>query len=191
MGDPKKQKKKYDTPSHPWQKARIDSERVIVEEYGIKNKTELWKASSQLRHFKEQAKKYASATGAHADMQKQLFLKKLVTLGLIKDSGATDDILSLELKDILNRRLQTIVVKKKLAATAKQARQFIVHNHIAISGRKLNVPGYIVRKAEEDKIEFSQKSSLAKEDNPERVAIANRKEKPKRERPQRRERRRR
>jgi small subunit ribosomal protein S4 len=181
MGDPKKSKKKYNTPSHPWQKARIEEESALEIEYGTKNKKELWKESSKLREFKAQAKKYAFITGTYAEKQKLLFLKKLTNLGIIKENGTLDDVLGLEIHDLLNRRLQTIVFKKKLSATTKQARQFIVHNHISINNRKINVPGYFVRKSEEDNISFANGSSLAKEDNPERVNIKNKKEKPIRE----------
>ena len=38
MGDPKKARKKYSTPIHPWQKFRIDDEKAIIKEYGMKNK---------------------------------------------------------------------------------------------------------------------------------------------------------
>jgi small subunit ribosomal protein S4 len=181
MGDPKKSKKKYDTPSHPWQKARIDEEGALEIEYGTKNKKELWKESSKLRKFKAQAKKYAFITGAHAEQQKQLFLKKLANLGIIKENGTLDDVLGLEIRDLLNRRFQTIVFRKKLSATVKQARQFIVHNHISINSRKVNVPGYFVKRSEEDSIAFAAGSTLASEDNPERANIKNKKEKPKRE----------
>ncbi|MCQ4335807.1 MAG: 30S ribosomal protein S4, partial [Sulfolobales archaeon] len=51
-------------------------------------------------------------------------------------------------------RLQTIVFKKGLARTIHQARQLIVHGHIAIGGRRVTSPGYIVKKSEEDLIDF-------------------------------------
>ena len=43
MGDPRKTRKKYDTPQHPWQKERMDQESVFLKEYGLKNKKEIWK----------------------------------------------------------------------------------------------------------------------------------------------------
>ena len=41
MGSPKKQRKKYSKPSHPWQKARIEEEKALKKEYSFKNKKEL------------------------------------------------------------------------------------------------------------------------------------------------------
>ncbi|MDP7610203.1 MAG: 30S ribosomal protein S4, partial [Candidatus Woesearchaeota archaeon] len=43
MGDPKKQRKKYSKPSHPWQTERIEVEKVLMKEYGLKNKKEIWR----------------------------------------------------------------------------------------------------------------------------------------------------
>jgi small subunit ribosomal protein S4 len=34
MGDPRKRKKKYETPTHPWQKDRIDDEKELRRKYG-------------------------------------------------------------------------------------------------------------------------------------------------------------
>ncbi len=42
MGDPKFSRKKYETPNHPWQTARIKEEKDICKKYGLKNKTEIW-----------------------------------------------------------------------------------------------------------------------------------------------------
>mgnify|MGYP001615364511 CR=1 FL=1 len=62
------------------------------------------------------------------------------------------EVLSLEKGDYLNRRLQTIIVNKKLATTSKSARQLIVHKHILVDGRVVNTPSYIVPVSLENKI---------------------------------------
>ena len=56
---------------------------------------------------------------------------------------------------MLERRLQTIVWKKGLARTIYQARQLIVHGHIAIAGRRVTSPGYLVSREEEDRIDYA------------------------------------
>jgi small subunit ribosomal protein S4 len=65
--------------------------------------------------------------------------------------------------------LQTIVFKKGLARSAKQARQFIGHEHILVDGKKINAPGYLVTKDEESKITFTSSSALFSESHPERA----------------------
>jgi ribosomal protein S4 len=78
-----------------------------------------------------------------------------------------EDILSLTIRDMCERRLQTIVVKKGLARTVKQARQFITHEHILVGERKITAPSYIVNSSEETTIRFAENSPLAVEDHPE------------------------
>ena len=43
MGDPRKSKKKFDKPKYPWQMERLEEERKVVNNYGLKNKKELWR----------------------------------------------------------------------------------------------------------------------------------------------------
>lgn len=169
MGDPKKPKKKYSTPSHPWQKERIDEERILIKEYGMKNKKELWKIESKLAKSKDQTKKLVSLTTEQAQKEKQQLLNKLQSLGLISNEADTGQILGLSLKDLLERRLQTIVYKKSLARSITQARQFVVHGHIFVDGRKITKPNHLVTVKEQGLITFSPSSSLSDEMHPERI----------------------
>ncbi|MFH1511036.1 MAG: 30S ribosomal protein S4 [Candidatus Woesearchaeota archaeon] len=169
MGDPKKQRKKFSKPSHPWQKTRLEDESAIVKEYTLKNKREIWKMLSKLKHFTDQAKRFVSVTTRQMERERDLLLQSARHLGIIKETASLDDILGLELRSILDRRLQTFVQRKGFARTMAQARQFIVHKHIVVAGRVVSVPSYLVPVSEEDKISFVAKSSLSKPDHPERV----------------------
>lgn len=169
MGDPKKSRKKYEGPPHPWQKARIDFEKNLVKTYGIKNKKELWKMSSFRKRFASHAKKLISDDSEQGAKEKEQMIERLVRLGLIEPGSEIDDILSISLKDILDRRLETMVFKKELAHSVGQARQFIVHKHITVKGRKIKSPSYLVLRDEEDTISFSVNSSLNDETHPERI----------------------
>ena len=64
-----------------------------------------------------------------------------------------------------------MIVKHKLVKTPKQARQLIVHGHIAISGQKITVPSYLVSLEEESKIGFLQNSSFNNPEHPEIILI--------------------
>ena len=169
MGDPRKLRKKYSKPSHPWQKLRIEDEKVLMTDYGFKNKTELWKLNSKLRNFKTQVKLLVPKNDDLAEKQKQQLLSKLQKLKLIQENAVLEDILALTLTDMCERRLQTIVVKKGLARSVRQARQFITHGHIIIGENKITAPNYMVNSDEELMITFSQNSRLHSEDHPERV----------------------
>jgi small subunit ribosomal protein S4 len=171
MGDPKKTRKTYYTPHHPWKRIRIDEERIIKEEYGMKNKREIFKMSSLLKDFKNQAKKLIALRTAQADKEKEQMFARLKRLGILAaDVNSLDPVLDLTLRDILERRLQTQVYKKNLARTINQARQFIVHGHIKVGDRKVTAPSYLVAAQEEMTLSFSDNSSLNNLEHPERYA---------------------
>jgi len=142
----KRKHKSYSRPKRPFDKARIEEEARIKEEYGLKNKKEIWKADAQIKSIREKAKKLISA--GH-EKQKALF-ERLKKIGFKADS--ISDVLSLEKRDYMNRRLQTIVFKKRLARSPKHARQMIVHKKILVNGRAINSPSYIVPTEFEEKI---------------------------------------
>lgn len=168
MGDPRRFKKTYARPFKPWDDTRIAEEKILLKDYGLVNKKEMWKAESLLRRFKAQAKKLIATRGPQAELEKQQLLTRLASLGLTDQNANLDTVLGLTINNVLNRRLQTFVFNRKLARTITQSRQFIVHEHITVSGRKIAVPSYLVRRNEEDAITFSSESSLASDMHPER-----------------------
>ncbi len=172
MGDPKKSKKQYQTPSHPFRKERIDTERVLKKEYGLKNKTELWKVQSTLKSFTRQAKRLIATKTEQSEKERKQILARLAGLGLTSSSAELGDILNITIENVLARRLQTIVHKKQLARSVTQSRQFIVHGHILVAGKKITSPSYLVHSDEESTITFVANSTLASPDHPERSIAA-------------------
>jgi len=146
----KRFRKKYKKPRRPWDKSLLEEERKLMIEYGLRRKRELWRAKEILRKYRRLARKLNAIKDKDRE---KILLGKLYKLGLVDENANLDTVLSLTVKDILNRRLQTIVYRKGLANTIKQARQFIVHGHVKINGRKVVYPSYLVPREEEDKIE--------------------------------------
>ena len=146
----KRWRKKYESPLKPWDKERIEYEKQLMKTYGLRRKKEIWKAEAIARKYR----RLARALIAKRDKKlERIMLTKLEKMGFMK-AESIDDVLKLEVEHILERRLQTIVWRKGLANTPKQARQLIVHGHIAINGRKVTWPSYLVPVDEEDKIEL-------------------------------------
>ena len=174
MGDPKFSRRSYDTPSHPWQGERIKAEVVLVNQYGLKNKTEVWKAQTILRNFRGQSRELqARLRGgeAQAKIESEALIAKCGRMGLLPMEGATlNDILTLNEENILARRLQTIVFEKGMASTVGQARQMIVHGHVFMNGHRVTVPGYIVLRDEEASIEYAPASPFTDEMHPMRIS---------------------
>jgi small subunit ribosomal protein S4 len=150
MGTPRKQRRKYKRPQHPWQMERITQEKDICIKYGLVTKTELWKAQSKLGRIRDQAKLLLAQKGERAEMQKVELIKKLNVWGVKVSS--IDDILALDVTALLERRLETIVYRKGLSKTPKQARQYIIHNHVFVGTHKVSIPSYIVLAGEEDTV---------------------------------------
>ena len=169
MGDPRRIKKKFETPSHPWQGARIEQELVLKKAHGIRRKHELYRMGSRLKYFKDQAKALVARTDAQAAKERQQLQLVLARLGLIGPDASLDAVLGLTINQIMDRRLQTLVHKKGLARTPKQARQFIVHRHVTVAGRAISAPSFLVPMAAEDTIAFTPASTLSDPGHPERV----------------------
>jgi small subunit ribosomal protein S4 len=172
MGDPKFSKKTVETPSHPWQGDRIKEENDICRKYGLKNKREVWKVKTMLKKIRGQARHLQgrSADDKQAQIEKLHLFQRLKKLGFLHGEGdeRLDDVLGLTLDVILARRLQTIVYLKGLCNTPKQARQFIVHGHIGIGGRKVTIPSYFVTSSEEGSVDYYGSSPMNNELHPER-----------------------
>ena len=169
MGDPRKFKNKYSGPAHPWQRVRLEEERVLVNEYGLKTKRELWKVSSKLKAFASQAKRLTALRSEQSTKESTQLIDRLAKLGLLGAGSTLDDVLGLNVRNLLDRRLQTVVRKKGLARTPVQARQYIVHGHVLVGARKVCAPSYLVPVSDEGQVSFVGNSTLANPEHPERV----------------------
>lgn len=143
--------KRYSRPRKPFDKQRIEEENKIAEEFGLKNKREIWKAEAAVNRLRRRAKTLITAS---AEKQEELF-NKLKNMGIKVES--IPEVLALQKSDWMKRRLQTILIKKKIAKTPKQARQMIVHKQIMINENIVNQPSYIVSTDEEEKIFIKEK----------------------------------
>lgn len=169
MGDPRKLRKKYATPMHPWEGSRIKEEKTLIKEYGLKNKKEIWKIDSILKNFSSQAKRLTALEGPQAKKEQKQLLTRIQKYGLLSSEADLDSVLNLTLRDIMSRRLQTVVYNIGLARSPKQARQMITHRHVTIGGKTVTSPNYLVTVKEESTINFSLRSNFKDEEHPERV----------------------
>jgi len=172
MGDPRKQRRKYETPRFPWRTDILQSELRLIGQYGLRNKRELWRHKTTLSRFREIARSLSGMpTEQRQRMEKQV-LNRLTRLGILPETATLDDALDLSLEDILERRLQTMVLNKGLAKSIYQARQLITHGHVAIDGKRIPSPSYLVLKDDEAKLTYAPTSNLSKPNHPIRVAAS-------------------
>ncbi len=166
MGDPKRSRKKYTTPGHPYQKARLESELVLMGKYGLRNKREIWRARTKLGTYRKQARELLALEPEEREIRGKVILDKLIKLGILSEGATTDDILALDVEDFLKRRLQTRVYELGFAKTIYQARQLITHRHIMYDGHIINVPGFLVPKHMEKTIQYAPHSPFNDPNHP-------------------------
>jgi small subunit ribosomal protein S4 len=172
MGDPKKQRKKFETPRFRWRSDILQEELKLVGQYGLRNKHELWRHKTMLSKTRGIARSLiGKAPEERAKMENEL-LTRLKKLGILNETAVLDNVLDLSIEDLLERRLQTIVFRKGLARTVFQSRQLITHGHVTIGNRRVTVPGYTVSKEEEPNVIYSPQSALTNETHPLRQALS-------------------
>ena len=120
--------------------------------YGLRNKRELWKAQTEVARIRNQARALLAISAEVRHEKERRLLNFLRRLGLVAEGATLDDILNLKIEDLLERRLQTIVMKKSGTKSPYQARQVVSHGHVSIGNRKVNIPSYLVRTDEESQI---------------------------------------
>jgi len=70
--------------------------------------------------------------------------------------GVTGEVLL----QLLERRLDNVAFRLNFTFTRREARQMVLHAHIRVNGKRVNIPSYLVKKG--DKIELKANSKLAK-----------------------------
>jgi len=171
MGDPKRQRKKFETPRFLWRSDVLQEELKLLGIYGLRNKHELWRHETTLSKFRGIARSLIGKAPEEREKMENELLTKLKRIGILQETAALDNVLDLTIEDLLERRLQTIIFRKSLAKTPYQARQLITHGHVIIGNRRVTVPSYIVSREEEAQIAYSAQSTLANPAHPTRQAM--------------------
>lgn len=165
MGDPKRQRKKYETPRYPWSAAVLDADLRLLGEYGLRNKRELRRHRYMLSKNRALARVLLGRPADERAKLEQELLGKLASLKIVMAGATLDDVLDLTVNAVLERRLQTLVFKLGKAKTPQQARQLITHGHIAVKGRRVTSPSYLVKRTEEERIDYAETSPFKHDDS--------------------------
>ena len=160
MGDPKYPRKVWRKPKRPLNYELKMDELQTLGTFGLRTKRELWKAHTELSRVRQQARSLLALTQKVRDEKEPILLKSLSRIGLISNEATLDDVLNLKPTDLLARRLQTIVSNKLGFKTPYQARQAVIHGHIMVGDRKVDIPSYTVTVEEEDSVHFSPESKI-------------------------------
>jgi small subunit ribosomal protein S4 len=111
-------------------------------------------------NVRQQARSLLSLRQEVRAEKEPILMNSLARIGLVSSDATLDDVLNLNAKDLLSRRLQTIVSKKLGFKTPYQARQAVIHGHIMIGERKVDIPSYTVTVEEEGTVHFAPESKI-------------------------------
>ncbi len=153
---------KSQKPRRPWDTTRIKDEKVLKKDYGLRRKREIRSAEEVLRNFRRRARELIAVEDKRKE---KVLIDKLVKMGLLQKGAGLDDVLALDVRSILDRRLQTVIFRNGMASTPKQARQFLTHGHISIDGRRTTSPSMMLDVEKEESIKW-RKAPIAKEEKP-------------------------
>ncbi len=129
--------------------------------FGLRTKRELWKAHTELSRVRHQARSLLALRAEDRSKKEPILLRSLARIGLVSSDATLDDVLNLKVSDLLARRFQTIVTEKFGFKTPYQARQAVIHGHMMIGSRKIDIPSYMVTVKEESEIKFKPNSTIA------------------------------
>lgn len=161
MGDPRKLRNKYERPKKLWDEFRLASEKALKKEYALRNMRELWVSVHELKKYRREARRLLSLTEEERKGDAAKILAKLNKLGILEREATLDDVLSLSVRNVLERRLQTLVFKKGLAKTMRQSRQLITHGYISVGGRCVSSPSCLLDVEEEGTIGYARPINLS------------------------------
>jgi small subunit ribosomal protein S4 len=158
MGDPKKKHKKFNTPKRPYITDVLMEELKVIGAYGLRNKRELWKVHTELSVLRRRARDLLGLDPEERQIRARELIEKLARRGLVIENGRLEDVLTLSVEDILERRLQTYIFRIGMAGSLFQARQMISHGHIAIGDRKVTSPSYQIKVTDEEMLDYASSS---------------------------------
>ena len=158
MGDIKNFRRVWKKPKRPLNFDLKMDELKILGTFGLKTKRELWKARTELSRVRNQARSLLALRQDVREQKEPILMNSLSKVGYVQSDAVLDDVLNLEINDLLGRRLQTIVQKKFYFKTPYQARQAVSHGHVLIGDQIVNIPSYLVKVDEEDKVKLTSES---------------------------------
>jgi small subunit ribosomal protein S4 len=162
MGDPKYPRRLWRKPKRPFNYELKMEELKTLGTFGLKTKKELWKVNTQLSRVRNQARSLLALRQEIREEKEPILMNSLKRVGLVGEDSTLDDVLNLQVTDLLSRRLQTMVMKNFGFKTPYQARQAVVHGHIMIGDRIVDIPSYVVTVNEEKNVKLVPNSPLHK-----------------------------
>lgn len=151
-------------PRQLFDRDRQDKEIKLAGEYGLKCKREIWRIQLILAKLRKRARELLTLeeTNPVRIFEGQALMNKLFKFGLLdrETEAGLDFALSLTVERFLDRRLQTLVYKNKLAKSIHHSRVMIYGKQVIVNNKLVDVASFMVSADNESKIEINPKSSF-------------------------------
>lgn len=112
-------------------------EKVSVHGKDREERTEKTKRSKKLSEYGRQLEEKQKVKEMYGVLERQF--RRWFTIAAAREGGPGENLLSM-----LERRLDNVMYRLKLANTRAQARQVITHGHVLVNGKKVYTPSYMV-----------------------------------------------
>jgi small subunit ribosomal protein S9e len=151
-------------PRKAFEKERLDSEIKICGEYGLRCKREVWRVQLVLARLRKRARELLTLeeNDQRRIFEGQALLRRMFKYGLLnpETENGLDYVLALTLHKLLERRLQTRVLKGRLAHSIHHARVLIYGKFITVANQLCDVASYMVTVENENKIDLQPGTSI-------------------------------
>ncbi|GCA62046.1 ribosomal protein S4/S9, eukaryotic/archaeal [Kipferlia bialata] len=159
------QSKVYSEPKTPFGRERLDAELKLCGEFGLRCKREIWRSQFTLRKIRATARSLLALDekDPRRMFEGEALLRRMHRSGILADEkDRLDYVLTLTVEDLLNRRLQSVILAKGMASSVHHARVLIRQGHIRVGGQVVNAPSFLVRTESEKFIDFAETSAFGK-----------------------------
>jgi len=157
----RKSSKVSGTPRRPFEKERLNGELILLGQYGLRNKREVWRVQKTLSKVRAAARELLTKDEKDPVrlFEGAALLRRLHRYGVLDEAqNKLDYVLAIKIQDFLERRLQTQVFKLGYAKSIHHARVLIRQKHIRVGKQIVNVPSFLVRTDSQKHIDFANNS---------------------------------
>jgi len=133
----------------------------IIGDYGLRCKREVWSQQLVLAKLRKGARILLTmdSDDPRRVFEGEALIRRMVRLGLLeRNERKLDFVLGLTVSQFMERRLQTLVMKRNLAKSVHEARVLIRQRQISIGKQLVDIPSYMVRKSAQGSIQIAATS---------------------------------
>merc|ERR1711976_300862 len=145
-------------PRRPFEKERLDQELKLCGEYGLRCKREIWRVQFVLAKIRKAARELLTLDlkDPRRVFEGSALIRRMIRCGLLSaEEAELDSVLQLTTQKLLERRLQTKVLRHGYAKSIHHARVLIRQRHIRVGKQLVNVPSFLVRIDSDKHIDYA------------------------------------